>query len=127
MTNKIGLLMLVLSLAISGLYTPVSHGASQQGYTYSYWGEAVPAPAAYVPGRVIDGNSLGIGAFNSPVDLFVDEKNQIYVLDSGNHRIIIMNAAWELFALSIHSSATGCKTNSAIRKEYSLPGMALFM
>ncbi len=55
----------------------------------------MPAPAAYVPGRVIDGNSLGIGAFNSPVDLFVDEKNQIYVLDSGNHRIIIMNAAWE--------------------------------
>ena len=65
-------------------------------YTYDFWGTPVPAPAAYVPDKIIDGASLGIGSFNKPSDLFVGPGNKIYIADTGNNRIVVMNDDWKL-------------------------------
>lgn len=69
---------------------------SYRNYTYDFWGKVAPAPQAYVPFTVITGEYLGVGELNRPNDLFVDDKNQIYILDSGNRRIIVLNSNWEL-------------------------------
>lgn len=57
-------------------------------YLFDFWGKAVPSPQAYVPARFITGTHLGIGEFNDPSDLFVALDKTIYIVDSGNNRIV---------------------------------------
>ncbi|MDK2992629.1 MAG: hypothetical protein PWP48_1862 [Clostridiales bacterium] len=67
-----------------------------ESYTYDYWGNILYAPYAYLPDRVIDGSSLGIGDFNTPGDLFVGKDGKIYIADSGNNRIIVVDSKWNV-------------------------------
>jgi tetratricopeptide (TPR) repeat protein len=57
-------------------------------YTYDQWQTPVDSPAGYRPVRSIDGVSLGVGRFSSPQDLFVWQESILYILDSGNNRIV---------------------------------------
>lgn len=52
----------------------------------------LPSPVAYVANRVIDGISLGVGVMKGPQDLFVDHEGFVYVADSGNNRILKLDA-----------------------------------
>lgn len=61
------------------------------GYNYSYWREPVPSPLAYVPERAITGEQLGIGGFKNPQDVFVAGDGYVYILDSGNGRIVVLD------------------------------------
>ncbi|WP_239588124.1 hypothetical protein [Gracilibacillus alcaliphilus] len=72
--------------AEAGLVHAKSDGAPS--YNYSFWEESVPAPAAYHPTRLVDGESLGIGAFKEPNDLHVTKDLDVYILDSGNNRVV---------------------------------------
>ena len=66
-------------------------------YAYDYWEDAVATPAAYVPGRAIAGQDLqyngeSIGAFVSPQDLCKSEDGEVYVADTGNNRIVVLDS-----------------------------------
>ena len=61
-------------------------------YTYDYWDEAVPTSPAYQVDKVYFGVDFGVGALAAPKDLYVTEDNQVFVLDSGNSRIIVLDA-----------------------------------
>ena len=76
------LLLVVWSAGFAGAMVPY------ESYTYDPWGEAVPAPLPYVPQQAIEGRNLGIGDFRSPQDVFVAPDNSIYILDTGNHRVV---------------------------------------
>ena len=54
------------------LLCPASAYADEpyNNYNYDFWGSPIPAPAAYVPARIVDGRSLGINEFKKPSDLF---------------------------------------------------------
>lgn len=67
-----------------------------ESYTYNPWGEPVPAPLPYVPRRVIEGRTLGIGQFRSPQDVFVGSDQTVYLLDSGNNRIVHLDSEFQL-------------------------------
>jgi DNA-binding beta-propeller fold protein YncE len=62
-----------------------------QGYTYNSYGEIVSTPNVYLPEKIIQGTDLGIGHFNKPTDLFKDKNNNIYVLDAGNNRVVVLD------------------------------------
>lgn len=65
-------------------------------YTYDYWGEPAPAPHAYLPTSVIRGVDLGVGPLRNPNDLRVSPGGQIYIADTGNNRVIILDSQWNL-------------------------------
>ena len=57
-------------------------------YTYTYWGEPVEAPEGYRPAGVFRAENVGLKAFKEPKDLFVDSRNHLYIVDTGNNRIV---------------------------------------
>jgi len=81
------------SLFQTPLITPHSLYAGPTNYTYSYdyWYEYVSSPDAYRIGAYILGTALGIGHFREPQGLFIRD-NKIYVCDSGNNRIVVIEA-----------------------------------
>lgn len=89
-------LTLLLVFVITGVNVPVAEAAPYEGYNYNYWGEAAPSPNAYLPQKVIDGTTLGAGDLKTPEDLFVAADQRIYLLDSGNGRIICMDKNWKV-------------------------------
>ena len=58
-----------------------------QGYTYNYWGYMTPAPAAYAPAFVLRGEDAG--GFAAPADMCVDKNGNLYIMDTGNNRIVV--------------------------------------
>lgn len=75
---------------------PASASVPYESYNYNYWEDPVPSPAAYLPDTVWSGNSLGVGEFKEPSDIFVSQDQYVYVLDSGNNRIVILNDKGEV-------------------------------
>ncbi len=61
-------------------------------YNYDYWDYVVDTPAAYYPNGSIAGVSLGITNFNNPQDFCLDEQKRLYVADTGNNRIVVIQS-----------------------------------
>jgi sugar lactone lactonase YvrE len=80
-------MLVILSI---GVFAPAV-AASNEGYNYSYWGVAVPAPDPYTPARVIYGPDLKIGPLSSPQDLYVSSAGKTYIADTGNNRIVVLD------------------------------------
>lgn len=60
-------------------------------YNYDYRENVVMTPAAYVPTGSITGQDLGIDGFLEPQDLCVAPNGEIYVADTKNNRIVVLN------------------------------------
>lgn len=60
-------------------------------FTFDSEGNAVESPEAYRYAREYSGKELGVGELKNPTDLYVDGKNNIYITDQGNNRIVILN------------------------------------
>lgn len=96
MKGKVCLLLSAL-ICMSMLFpTFASAAPPYESYTYDYWGNVVYAPYAYLVYKVINGDTLGIGKLNTPSDMFVSKDGKIYIADSGNNRIVIMDSSWSL-------------------------------
>ncbi|MCM1220407.1 MAG: NHL repeat-containing protein [Lachnospiraceae bacterium] len=86
-------------------------------YRYDEYSQTVPAQSAYVADKNYNGKQLDIGDFKSPADIYVYDDSLIFVLDSGNNRIVVLDdsfvvsrvidaVVWESEALDI-SGAKG--------------------
>ncbi|MBD3919903.1 hypothetical protein H8B09_14160 [Paenibacillus sp. PR3] len=87
----------LIGASLGGTLAYADTGASS--YNYSYWGRTVAAPAAYKASTVLNGKELGVGALKDPSDLHVTSDNQIYVLDSGNNRIVVFDSQFKLIRI----------------------------
>lgn len=95
MSKRFALMLVVVLFILTS--ADVAYAAPlYESYTYSYWGEPVSAPQAYLPSRIIDGDELGIGNFKNPSDISVNSNNEIYLVDSGNNRIIVIDSTWHV-------------------------------
>lgn len=65
-------------------------------YRYDSFGNAIPSQYSYVAEADYNGLQLGVGAFQSPTDLYVSGDNRVFVVDAGNDRIVILNKEYEV-------------------------------
>lgn len=79
---------ILLVLVVCLLQPPIQARAD---YRYDWFGDAMPSQYSYVAEEAYNGKQLGVGDFNNPTDLFVDDSGHIYVLDSGNNRIVVLD------------------------------------
>src|SRR5512142_2135121 len=77
----------------SGLFadSPTEPPVPFISYNYGVWGHSVPAMPAYEPVASRTGWDLGIGALKNPKDLFADAAGDLYVLDAGNKRVVVLD------------------------------------
>lgn len=90
--SVVAVFILVCTVFIIGS-EPIS-ASMYQSYVYDAWGQAVPTPYPYVPVKVIYGDDLGIGNFRNPQDLFAATDNTLYIVDSGNNRIVRIDSSF---------------------------------
>ena len=69
-----------------------------QGFVHDSWGITVPTPAAYIPTRSVGALDIdaSLGNWVEPSDIRVDINNNIYLLDTGNNRIVVFDAELNL-------------------------------
>lgn len=60
-------------------------------YNYDYWQDVYYTPAAYIPDKSYSGDDLNVGPFKNPQDIFVAHDGKVYIADTENNRIIILD------------------------------------
>lgn len=93
-----GLLLSVLWLACpcAALEGTADIAQTYKSYIYDQRGNPVAAPELYRFSGSVSGESLGVGALSKPADLFTDRNGSVYLADSGNHRILILDSQLQL-------------------------------
>ncbi|MDF2587808.1 MAG: gluconolactonase [Anaerocolumna sp.] len=86
------LIPMILMITLSSSMVASATNLPYDTYNFDYWNYVVMTPAAYVPDTNISGLKLGIGSFVNPQDLYVAEDGFVYVADTGNNRIVVLNA-----------------------------------
>ncbi len=105
--------LILLVLMIVSCVLPVSAEEYSGSFTYSYGGEYQYSPAAFtmsrtihnvklaedfVPeeGQILQGDTQEYLAMKDPYDLVTDSKGNVYIADTGNHRIIITDKTYQV-------------------------------
>lgn len=93
MTKRIAVLILTMILCIGLVPSVSADGLPYDTYNYDYWENVVFTPAAYVPDGSISGVSLNVGAFSNPQDICIAPDGDLYIADTGNNRIVVVDQA----------------------------------
>lgn len=96
--RKLLLGLLLLALCGSGLYAdpPSRPPVPWLSYNYGIWETSVPATPAYLPLGAVTGFDLGIGPLKNPKDLHVADDGSIWIVDSGNKRLVVVDSELRL-------------------------------
>lgn len=91
-------LLVIISLIISFLSFPNTVLAAEPytSYTYTARMNGIPSLNGYVPEDVYVGADFGTEGLNTPKDLKFDSDGKLYIVDTGNSRILKLNQALEL-------------------------------
>ena len=94
MNNK--LRKIIAFVVMSVVFTAsFSVSIAAEGYTYNSYGKIVSVPDVYgTIGKYI-GTDFDCGSFNNPSDFCIDDEGNIYIADTGNNRIVIINSNFE--------------------------------
>jgi len=65
--------------------------STQNSYEYDSYEESVEAPIGYEAVGLFTGKDMGTSNLSEPQDMLITENGQIYLLDSGNGRIVILD------------------------------------
>ncbi|HHT87905.1 MAG TPA: hypothetical protein GX002_02705 [Clostridiales bacterium] len=94
-------ILIILCLMLSFLSIPNTAYAAEpyKSYTYTARMQGIPSLNGYSPEEVYVGADFGTDGFNAPKDLRFDSEGNLYIVDTGNSRIIKLNGALELVAV----------------------------
>ena len=96
MSKRITCLLLVLVLVLTSAGMIAYARQPDRTFTYEE-DEAVPSTNIYQATKIIDANSMGTSTLlKEPSDIFVDDKDYVYILDAGNCRVLILDENYKL-------------------------------
>ena len=82
----------LLFVLITVVALPVEAASMYQTYTYSIDGKALHSPDAYVAQTTVDAAAMGLDfSLLDAKDIAVDEDGNVYVVDTGNSRVICLD------------------------------------
>lgn len=73
------------------VFMSVSANEAYKTYTYSYNGDELVSPDAYVYSHAYSGDELGIGKLSQPDGMCADNKENVYIADTKNNRVICLD------------------------------------
>lgn len=107
-----GILMCVVALILGMVISPVAEAANVLNtYTYDYWGDEQRSPAGYQVEEVVTGSATGTANFKNPQDLFVAPNGEIYVADTENNRVVILDKNLKFKREMVEFTQDGEKTH----------------
>ncbi|MFA7124005.1 MAG: hypothetical protein WC212_08200 [Candidatus Delongbacteria bacterium] len=89
--------IIITSLIIASVSLQVSSVSFDNfiSYRYDSWNEPVRTPDAYFVKQVVSGTSAGIDAFLTPTDMFVTTDDELYILDPGKNRVVVLDNTYK--------------------------------
>lgn len=95
MANKL-ICKIVSGLAVTVVLNAVSFSVCAESYLYDLKDKSVAVPDAYSVQRIYTGEDFGAGSLHLPEDMFVDKNNNVYIADTGNDRILVLDQDFRL-------------------------------
>ncbi len=83
--------LLIAVLMVFALLPQVASAASYEGYVYDSYRISQPAPNGYLPERAVDLTGLDERGVHEVADFFVADNGEIFLLDTGNLRIVVLS------------------------------------
>ncbi|WP_274363039.1 YIP1 family protein [Paenibacillus thermotolerans] len=80
----------VIAVMIAWMCSSAALAAPADGYVIEKAGYRIPIPLGYSVERVL-ASDYQHGALKTPEDLFIDKKDNLYIVDTGNDRIVKMD------------------------------------
>ncbi|MBQ9779683.1 MAG: YIP1 family protein [Clostridia bacterium] len=113
--KKISLMKKILCLAFAVmmvatvLVVPTSAGSAYQTYVYDIDGFPLYSPDAYTAIKSVNSDEMGLEvAIETPGDMITDKDQNVYVADTGNNRIVVLNRYLKVqFTISTFSNDQG--------------------
>lgn len=85
------LCILFLVCCFFGTVTPVWADTPYRSYDKTEWSVQLAAPDAYEPVQTVSGEQAGSGGFLTPSDFAFDSEGRLFIADTGNCRIVILD------------------------------------
>ena len=107
--NKILCTFFALLMVVSAFCVTAGASSAYQTYTYDINGKALYSPDAYTAFRTVNSDDMGLElAIENPGDMLTDEAGNVYIADTGNNRIVVLDQYYKFkFAISEFSNDQG--------------------
>ena len=107
--SKILCTFFALLMVISCALVTVGASSAYQTYTYDIKGKALYSPDAYTAMRAVNSDDMGLElAIENPGDMLTDDAGNVYIADTGNNRIVVLDQYYKFkFAISEFSNDQG--------------------
>lgn len=95
-------LVFIISCITALLALPVNQvfaNANYPSYTYDEWDTSAGAPDSYTARYSRTGMELDCGNFKEPQDIFISQKGEIYIADTGNNRLVVLDEKLNLIEI----------------------------
>ena len=92
MRKTIVCLLLAMVLMVTSFGTVTFAAQPDRAYTYDEDNNPVPSTNAYQVKIVIDEGVMGTTRMKAPTDIFVDKNDNVYILDAGNCRVLVLDS-----------------------------------
>lgn len=85
------IVMVALLILVAQMAMPAFADTPYRSFAQTKWSMDAASPDAYIPKQSITGIDMGAGALNEPEDFYVAANGDLYILDSGNNRVVIVD------------------------------------
>ena len=107
--NKILCTFCALLMVLTALTVTASAGSAYQTYVYDVYGDALYSPDAYTAISSVGSDYMGLELpIENPGDMVTDEALNVYIADTGNNRIVVLDRYYKVnFTISEFSNDQG--------------------